>query len=537
MVIRTMKSRILEYALALSALVMPMVASAFSYTLPADEHLLVESEGVVIAQVLGHRSARDGDQSTLYRLRVIESLKGPKLAAEVELTLPGTFDAPQWNFIVPGIPQLVPGGRILLFFSRREDGVLQAQQLSLGVFGQVSADNGQAYYVRMLEGSREYGGNAWTRQYHVPRAPAAFEAWIRARSAGRKAEADYLRSAVRVGSLSKYTFSVFGFPQPGPGRWFQFDSNQTLLWTDRPGGQTDGGNSVQQLQQALAAWANDPGSRILLGYNGTLASSPTCTSSSNPGCFTGHVLWNDPNNEIAGSYNCNTGGVLGIGGSMAFGNGQTFNGQTWYPRARAQVTIQDGAGCFMASSGGANGAELLTHEIGHTLAFGHSCGDDESPSCGSNAVLNQATMRAFAHGDGRGAVLGADDRAGAAVAYPEPNPIDTTPPTTPTNLTGSASGANAITLNWTASTDSGGSGLAGYRIERCQGIACTNFAQVGTPPSNNFNDTGLIQGTTHRYRVRAVDGAGNLSGYSNIAAVALAAAPCTGDCVFRNSFE
>ena len=523
--------------LVLLALCSPSLAWGFSYSLPTDEALLQQSEGVLVADVLGHIPARDGELETRYRLRVIDRLAGPKRASEVELVLPGTFDAPSLNFIVPGVPQLVPGGRVLVFYAVRADGRLQPQQLSLGLFGKVRADNGSAYYVRSLEGSLEHGGNAWTRQYHAPRAPAEFEAWIRARATGAKVAPLYLRQGVRASALAKYTFSVFGFSTPGPGRWFQFDSGQTLSWTDRPGGQAGGGDSVQQLQQALAAWTNDPTSRIQLAYAGTQASSPVCTFSSDPGCFSGHVLWNDPNSEIAGSFSCQSGGVLGIGGSLAFSNGQTFAGETWYPRARARVVIQDGAGCFLAGSGGADGAELLTHEIGHTLAFGHSCGDSESPDCGSDAILNQATMRAFAHGDGRGAVLGADDRQGAAVAYPEPNPVDTTPPTTPTKLSGSPSGATSVSLSWSASTDSGGSGLAGYRVERCQGVGCNSFVQVGTPTSNSYADTGLVQGTTHRYRVRAVDGAGNFSGYSSIVDVALAAPPCTGSCVFRNGFE
>ena len=34
-----------------------------------------------------------------------------------------------------------------------------------------------------------------------------------------------------------------------------------------------------------------------------------------------------------------------------------------------------------------------------------------------------------------------------------------------------------VNLNWTASTDN--VGVTGYRVERCQGAGCTNFAQVG----------------------------------------------------------
>lgn len=530
-----MTFRIASVFLALCVLLLPPQLQAFSYTLPSDDHLLSQSEGVLKAEVVGQVPAADGDSETRYRLRVMEYLKGEG-AGEVELAMPGTFDAPSLNFIVPGVPRLRVGGQLLLFYSQRGDGVLQAQQLSLGVFGRVRADNGQDYYVRALESARQYGGNAWTLRFHAPRAPADFEDWIRLRGRGQKAEINYLRTDVRVSAAAKYTLTVFGSPLNGPGRWFQFDSDQTLAWTDTPGGQAGGGNSAQQLVQALAAWANDGSSRVLLTYAGARNTAPACSSSVDPGCFAGHVRWNDPQDDIPGSYSCSSGGVLGLGGSFAFSGGRQFAGATWYPRARGTVVIQDGAGCFMQSSSGANGAELLTHEIGHALAFGHSC-DDGGVPCGSNAVLNQATMRPFVHGDGRGAVLGADDRAGAAFVYPEPNPVDTTPPTTPSGLTAQLTGEVEISLEWNASSDSGGSGLAGYRLERCSGEGCSSFSEIAAPTGAGYSDSAVVRGATYRYRVRAVDAAGNFSSFSSAAEATVPEAPCEGDCIFRNSFE
>ena len=96
-------------------------------------------------------------------------------------------------------------------------------------------------------------------------------------------------------------------------------------------------------------------------------------------------------------------------------------------------------------------------------------------------------------------------------------PPDTGPPTTPTNLVATAVSQTQINLGWTASTDP--SGVPLYHVERCQGASCTDFVEVGTPPTNSFSNTGLQPATTYRYRVRAQDGAPtpNLSGYSNIA--------------------
>jgi glucose/arabinose dehydrogenase/chitodextrinase len=106
-------------------------------------------------------------------------------------------------------------------------------------------------------------------------------------------------------------------------------------------------------------------------------------------------------------------------------------------------------------------------------------------------------------------------------------PPDTGPPTAPTNLAATAVSQTQINLGWTASTDP--SGVPLYRIERCQGAGCTDFVEVGTSPTNSFNNTGLQPSTTYRYRVRAQDGAPtpNLSGYSNIASETTQGAPNT----------
>lgn len=92
---------------------------------------------------------------------------------------------------------------------------------------------------------------------------------------------------------------------------------------------------------------------------------------------------------------------------------------------------------------------------------------------------------------------------------------DTQAPGLPTNLAASANGTTAINLNWTASTDD--VGVASYRVERCQGVGCTGFAQVAAPAGTSYGDTGLTAGTSYSYRVRASDAAGNLSGYSAVA--------------------
>ena len=91
---------------------------------------------------------------------------------------------------------------------------------------------------------------------------------------------------------------------------------------------------------------------------------------------------------------------------------------------------------------------------------------------------------------------------------------DTTPPTSPTNLAASATSQSSITVSWTASTDN--IGVDHYQVERCLGLSCSNFSQVGTLTSSPFVDSNLTDSTGYSYHIRAVDAAGNASNWSNV---------------------
>jgi chitodextrinase len=89
---------------------------------------------------------------------------------------------------------------------------------------------------------------------------------------------------------------------------------------------------------------------------------------------------------------------------------------------------------------------------------------------------------------------------------------DTTAPTAPSGLSAAASSSSQINLSWNAASDS--VGVTGYRVERCQGAGCGNFAQIATVSGTSYSNTGLSGSTSYSYRVRAGDAAGNLSSYS-----------------------
>ncbi|WP_127934445.1 endo-1,4-beta-xylanase [Nonomuraea polychroma] len=111
---------------------------------------------------------------------------------------------------------------------------------------------------------------------------------------------------------------------------------------------------------------------------------------------------------------------------------------------------------------------------------------------------------------------------------------DTTPPTTPGTPTSSNVTSNSAALTWAASTDSGGSGLAGYNIYREQGATDTLLAQSTT---NSATLTGLSSTTEYQVYVRARDGAGNLSANSPPATFTTTSGPGGGGCTAAGTVQ
>lgn len=93
-----------------------------------------------------------------------------------------------------------------------------------------------------------------------------------------------------------------------------------------------------------------------------------------------------------------------------------------------------------------------------------------------------------------------------AVNGPSCSGGDKTPPTVPGGLVSTGVTSSSVSLKWNASTDSGGSGLAGYNVYR-------GGVQVGTTPAATltFTNAGLAANMSYAFTVRARDGAGNLS--------------------------
>lgn len=102
------------------------------------------------------------------------------------------------------------------------------------------------------------------------------------------------------------------------------------------------------------------------------------------------------------------------------------------------------------------------------------------------------------------------DRYDFASVEIRPAVVDTTPPSTPMNLSAPTVTSGAVGLSWSPSTDN--VAVAGYDIYR-------NGSLIGTSTSTAFTDATVAPNTTYQYAVAAYDAAGNVSPQSTAISV------------------
>lgn len=404
-----------------------------------DETLLADSDLVVVAQVVSAAPApgRELDE-TEYILSVIKSFKGTPNANPLTVRSPGALNPHAAGaLVVSGLSRFEVDEHILLFLRLHEDGTYRVMQLVMGAFRYRDTDAGRPVLIRNIadDGDPDIDENVPRRRF---RDAGQFEAWLIERIRGFAGNARYWSDQ------SSFRRGKFLLTNP-KARWFEFDRNAVVDIAASADGQVGlASGGYAELVQALSAWNDDPDSNVAFQYAGT--SAATGGLGSNDGVSM--VLFNDPNDEIAGSFDCRKGGV-GAYAQWRSLESRLYKGTLYRVIDEGDIVVQDGIGCLLDNRGDKSAQELLAHELGHLLGLDHACGDGLLSLCELGSVENDALMRPTIHADGRGASLNEDDRAGLRTIYSGPEsgtvtPPQTTPPEPPAAGGGSGAGGGAF---------------------------------------------------------------------------------------------
>jgi PKD repeat protein len=493
-------------------------AEATTIVLPTDEQLIAKSPVIVAGTIVQSTPVLFGDKIwTETILAVDRTFKGDVAGRITIREIGGVLD----NRITKifGAPQYAAGERVLAFLTPRPRGDYQTVDLYVGKFSEQQTLAGRRIWQRndITADAALVDGNFQSIQArNVQRDGIGFEQYVADRVAGRSGLNNYgvenpllVRDMLTASRRIAPEFTLIS--EPTIYRWFAFDRGSTVPWYSygtQPGYTGGGANEVQT---AMSSWTGYSAALIRYSYAGTGTGAPAPNSVSNG---INEIGFNDPNQEISGSWNASTGGVVGLGGFNGVASGGNWTSPFTadsshmqgtfraYEITEAFLEIQDGVSPT-AGIPSAMLAEIIAHEFGHTLGLGHSA---------DNTALMYPTVT------GRGPSLRSDDQLAARWLYPNGSAPTPTPavPGAPSNLTATSSGSD-IYLTWSDNATS----ETGQYIYVAAGSG--SFTRVGDAGANANSSrlTGASPGT-YRIYLTAYNSAGE-SSPSNTATVTVAA--------------
>lgn len=392
--------------------------AATSYVAMSDAVLADRASLIVEGRVVSRENAPQWLRpSTDYLIEIDRVVKGDPSGSTLLVRVLGGERPDGMALKIFGAADFREGERALLFLDQRADGSHRIVQFMLGAFHRVEVGN-RAYWLRNLAETREVRRRADGELESVPgadtpRLAGRFSAWLEERARGATPRPDYT-PRLEAGELGRLT-DAFKLTTGSTGlnlRWFEFDAGQPVGWRSLASGQPGvPGGGHGELERGLSAWNADSSSNVFYRYDGTTATSGGLESSDGVNSLKFDV-------EQDEAFDCSSGGTLAVGGPW-FNSAQrrAYKGRQVHPIVEADIETNKGIECVfsrqIASRKSSYAEELFGHELGHTLGLGHS---SEAENEG-NAVLRDALMYYSIHGDGRGARLNSDDRAGLQQLY------------------------------------------------------------------------------------------------------------------------
>ena len=432
-------------------------AMATTIVMPTDDQLITKSPVIVEGTVVSTAPvAKDNAIWTETILNVDRAIKGNVSGQLTIRELGGELDGRITKIF--GSPEYTAGEHVLVFLTPTPRNDYQTTDLFVGKFTEDQAMNGRRLWLRDSSAANVQLLDADflpIRARNVQRDGNGFEAYVKARAAGKASDANYgvenplLESDVALLKPTPQLPIAANFTMISESdlyRWFSFDRGQSVRWVSYGTQPGYSGGGVSEIQTAMSVWNSVSGARISYSYTGVETDAPGGLSFPNG---PNEVLFNDPKGEISGTWNPATGGVVGRGGFNGVSSSKNFTAtfaadaqhtagvHSAYEITEANLTVQDNVSPSTGISS-TRLAEIVAHEFGHTLGLGHSA---------------DTTALMFPTLTGLGPSPRADDVLAVQWLYPSsstPAPGGggvTTAPVAPTSLSGSTSGST-MNLQW-----------------------------------------------------------------------------------------
>jgi len=325
----------MKYLLLLSILYITYYANAWTYVPVSDFNMVKSSDCIIYGTVSEQLSESPVDVNKThqyYKINVEHTLhdKSSQFSEQVIVRTLGGYNSHTDVFAhFPGSPSLSIGDTVLLFLVEHSTatGIYDIQHFGLGVFHEIVSEgvnlqhnaNSYAYRVSDLQ---DFSDTLKVRKMED------FLVWIRQavvaishdRSRDQLPNSDYWTTlntnqfndidTTRSDLHTRYnTMSTNGRQV----RWGAFDSGSSVPWYSDPNGTPNlNGDGVTEIKQALAAWNEATPDTTIINY--AYAGASTASGGLSTADGVNDLVYEDPQNDIPGAYDCSTGGTLALGG-------------------------------------------------------------------------------------------------------------------------------------------------------------------------------------------------------------------------------